>query len=211
MKYLKLLFIILIGVLNAQTGFMFERKDKTRFWNSWDLESSYYVLQLTTSDSDRVSQEFNTPKGFDGLIQFYVQIDTFTAALPDTLTPLNGNRDGLGNVLSGSVIRSTFNANDIDIIFILEYNVGAPHNWQTLDTLRWLPYTDRTGTEVETFTTQYATLYSSRFDPQATATGEDGWQGDVPLPFRITVQETTPLGIDTYQLKFNYKYHNPNY
>ncbi len=210
MKYLKLLFIILIGVLNAQTGFIFERRDVTKNWANWDDVNKYYILQVTTSDSDVVSQEFNIPKGFDGLIQFYMQIDTITTAIPDTFWVQTGNFFGT-RIDSTRIIRAGWNADDIDIIFILEYNVGAPHNWQTLDTLRWLPYTDRIGTEVETFTTQYATLYTSRFDPQATATGEDGWQGDIPLPFRITVQETTPLGIDTYQLKLNYKYHNPNY
>ena len=206
-----IIFLLLIGSYLFAQPFnpIFDKRNETIYWDNWDLANNYYyaVVDSNATDSTQTSKELEVQKGYDGLMQFVLQLDTlaFSAVIDTTvITDINGNSI---NIINPGGTNGTGHG----VWYTIDKYINGVHGWQTMDTLRWVPYTNPAGTEIETFLVAHiADLYTSLFDPQATFAGEDGWMGYIPTPLRITRHVTVGDTTKIYQEKLYFKEHTPN-
>lgn len=180
---------------------------------NWDNVNQYYIFQVDSGgDTSLTSVPFNHQNGYDGLMEFYLQIEKYYDSgddLPDTNYIKNGNFNRLtGKEDSTTIIVTDTSWVDTEMFFLFELNYGNVGGWKTLDTLVWSPYADRTVASKVTTVTTLNTLYISKIDPIPTDT-VNFWMGDVPLPWKITMKAADHDTSRDWKVKFGYQEHLP--
>lgn len=212
MKRFILFLLLAVSVFiysNTTPIFQWKNYQTGRAWTNWNIDSTLYIFQHTASDSEVTSREFTIEPGFDGFYQFFFEADTITKAERDTTSYTFNNMEGSKTL----VLDTTFVKTNLCVI--LEYNLGAPFGWKTLDTLEWTVYSDSARDDTVSIITQdrIGQLLTSKFEPFSPKIEAD-WQSDVPLPFRVGLHSNrVGSKADTtksYKIKFNYKAHTPN-